>query len=68
MSEPGLAGRYVIGVDLGTGGVKVALATVRGEILGHEAEKTATSAAAGRRGRAGPGRLVAGPSSQRRGG
>ena len=35
-------GRYVIGVDLGTGGVKVALATVRGEILGHEAEKTAT--------------------------
>jgi len=43
MSEHGLAGRYVIGVDLGTGGVKVALATVRGEILGHEAEKTATS-------------------------
>ena len=36
-------GRYVIGVDLGTGGVKVALATVRGEILGHEAEKTATA-------------------------
>jgi xylulokinase len=36
------AGPYVIGVDLGTGGVKVALATARGEILGHEAEKTAT--------------------------
>ena len=40
MSGP--AGRYVIGVDLGTGGVKVALATTRGEILGHEAEKTDT--------------------------
>jgi xylulokinase len=35
-------GQYVIGVDLGTGGVKVALATTRGEILGAEAEKTAT--------------------------
>jgi xylulokinase len=42
MSEPGPAGQYVIGIDLGTGGVKVALATVRGEILGHETEKTAT--------------------------
>jgi xylulokinase len=36
------AGQYVIGVDLGTGGVKVALATTRGEILRAEAEKTAT--------------------------
>lgn len=41
-TAPAPAGRYVIGVDLGTGGVKVALATVRGEILGHEAAKTAT--------------------------
>ena len=30
--------RYVIGVDLGTGGPKVALATTDGTILGHEAE------------------------------
>ncbi len=42
VSGPGPAGRYVIGIDLGTGGVKVALATARGEILGYEAEKTAT--------------------------
>ena len=31
--------RYVIGVDLGTGGPKVALATTDGTILGHESEK-----------------------------
>jgi len=30
--------RFVIGVDLGTGGPKVALATTDGSILGHEAE------------------------------
>ena len=35
-------GQYVIGIDLGTGGVKVALATTRGEILGHETEPTTT--------------------------
>ena len=33
-------GRYVIGVDLGTGGPKVALAAVDGTILGHEYERT----------------------------
>ncbi|GAB3658875.1 FGGY-family carbohydrate kinase [Actinocorallia lasiicapitis] len=33
-------GGYVIGVDLGTGGPKVALATVDGRILGHEFERT----------------------------
>ena len=42
MTGPGPGGPCVIGVDLGTGGVKVALTTVRGEILGHEAEKTTT--------------------------
>ena len=42
MTEAGPADRYVIGIDLGTGGAKVALATTRGEILGHESEKTAT--------------------------
>jgi xylulokinase len=42
MTEAGPAGRYVIGIDLGTGGAKVVLATARGEILGHESEKTAT--------------------------
>ncbi len=31
--------RYVLGVDLGTGGPKVALATVGGDLLDHEAEK-----------------------------
>lgn len=31
--------RHVLGVDLGTGGPKVALATVDGVLLGHEAEK-----------------------------
>ncbi len=41
MSGPDVS-RYVIGIDLGTGGVKVALATARGEILGNEAEQTAT--------------------------
>lgn len=30
--------RHVIGVDLGTGGPKVALATADGDLLGHEAE------------------------------
>jgi xylulokinase len=42
VTGPGPGGPCVIGVDLGTGGVKVALTTVRGEILGHEAEKTTT--------------------------
>ena len=41
-SGQGPAGQYVIGVDLGTGGVKVVLATTRGEILRAEAAKTAT--------------------------
>ena len=31
--------KYVVGVDLGTGGPKVALASTDGSILGHEAEK-----------------------------
>jgi len=34
-----VTGRHVLGVDLGTGGPKVALATTDGVILGHEAEK-----------------------------
>jgi xylulokinase len=33
-------GNYVIGVDLGTSGPKVALATTEGRILGHERERT----------------------------
>ena len=33
--------RHVLGVDLGTGGPKVVLATTEGELLGHEAEKVA---------------------------
>ena len=33
------SGPYLIGVDLGTGGPKVALTTVRGQVLGFEAEK-----------------------------
>lgn len=35
-----MSSRYVIGVDLGTGGPKVALATADGTILGHEFEPT----------------------------
>lgn len=35
-----MAGQYVIGVDLGTSGPKVVLATTRGRILGHERERT----------------------------
>jgi xylulokinase len=33
--------RYVLGVDLGTGGPKVAVAEVSGALLGHEAERVA---------------------------
>ena len=33
--------RYVLGVDLGTGGPKVAVADVRGTLLGHEVERIA---------------------------
>jgi xylulokinase len=33
--------RYVLGVDLGTGGPKVAVADVRGTLLGHEVERVA---------------------------
>ena len=32
-------GRYVLGVDLGTGGPKVALMGVGGHLVGHEKEK-----------------------------
>jgi xylulokinase len=38
VSEPA-ATRHVLGVDLGTGGPKVALATTDGVILGHESER-----------------------------
>ena len=32
--------RYVLAVDLGTGGPKVALVSTDGDIIGHEFEKT----------------------------
>jgi len=35
---PDAAKKYVLAIDLGTGGPKVALVTTRGEIIGHETE------------------------------
>ena len=55
---------HVLAVDLGTGGPKVALVGLDGTIADRELADP-TAARPRRRGRAGPGRLVATPSPAR---